>query len=166
MIQGLPSLLQIALILFIPESPRWLIDHGKDDQAIKFLTKWHCGGDSDDPLIAFEYNEIKEALRLEKEANASSSYRSLFRGRGNLKRMRVIIAIAFFSQWSGNGIVSYYLSIVLKGVGITGQGQQNLFNGILQVWNLGTAYLGALVVEKAGRRTLFLTSTAGMVSIV
>jgi hypothetical protein len=37
-----------------------------------------------------------------------------------------------------------------------------LINGILQVYNLGTAYMGALVVDKAGRRVLFLTSTAGM----
>lgn len=39
---------------------------------------------------------------------------------------------------------------------------QNLINGILQVYNLATAYIGALVVDKAGRRTLFLTSAAGM----
>lgn len=76
--------------------------------------------------------------------------------------MRIIIAIAFFSQWSGNGLVSYYLSKVLDGIGITSEFDKNLFNGILQIYNLGTAYLGALVVERAGRRVLFLTSTAGM----
>jgi hypothetical protein len=76
--------------------------------------------------------------------------------------MRIIIALAFFSQWSGNGLVSYYLNIVLDGIGITSEFDKNLFNGILQIYNLGTAYMGALVVERAGRRTLFLTSTAGM----
>lgn len=76
--------------------------------------------------------------------------------------MRVIIAIAFFSQWSGNGLVSYYLTKVLNGIGISGQGEQLLINGILQVYNYGTAIIGALVVDKAGRRTLFLVSTAGM----
>jgi hypothetical protein len=58
--------------------------------------------------------------------------------------------------------VSYYLNIVLRGIGITGEYEQNLLNGCLQIYNLFTAVLGALVVEKAGRRTLFLTSTAGM----
>lgn len=76
--------------------------------------------------------------------------------------MRIIIAIAFFSQWSGNGVVSYYLNLVLNGIGITGQGEKNLFNGILQVYNLATAYFGALTVDRFGRRPLFLTSAAGM----
>lgn len=65
----------------------------------------------DDPLVQYEYNEIKAALAAEKEANATSSYKSLFTTRGNLRRMRIIIAIAFFSQWSGNGVVSYYLNL-------------------------------------------------------
>lgn len=51
---------------------------------------------------------------------------------------------------------------MLEGIGITGQGEKNLFNGILQVFNLVTAYFGALTVDKFGRRTLFLTSAAGM----
>lgn len=93
MLQGVPSVIQLIFIFMIPESPRWLVDHGKDEQAIAILTKYHCGGDSSDPLITFEYNEIREANLLEREANKSSSYLSLFRGRGNLKRMRVIIAI-------------------------------------------------------------------------
>lgn len=161
-LQGVPSIIQFCLIFFIPESPRWLVDHGKDEQAIRILAKHHCGGNFDDPLVQYEYQEIKAALAAEKEANASTSYKSLFTTRGNLKRMRIIIAIAFFSQWSGNGVVSYYLNLVLNGIGITGQGEKNLFNGILQVYNLATAYFGALTVDRFGRRPLFLTSAAGM----
>lgn len=161
-LQGIAPVVQASLIFFFPESPRWLVDHGRDEQAIAILAKYHCGNNLNDPLVAFEYEEIKEALRLEKEANATSSYKSIFTTPGNLKRMRVIIALAFFSQWSGNGIVSYYLNIVLDGIGITTEFEKNLYNGILQIYNLGTAYMGALVVERAGRRTLFLTSTAGM----
>lgn len=138
-LQALAPTIQLVFIWFIPESPRWLVDHGRDEDAIHVIRKHHCGGDSDDPLIEFEYQEIKEALRLEKEAKASSTYISLFQGKGNLKRMRVIIAIAFFSQWSGNGLVSYYLTKVLNGIGITGQGEQLLINGILQIYNYATA---------------------------
>jgi MFS family permease len=69
---------------------------------------------------------------------------------------------SFFSQWSGNGIISYYLNLALAGVGITSTGQKNLINGILQLWNVITAYGGALIVDRAGRRPLWLTSAAGM----
>jgi hypothetical protein len=95
-----------------------------------------CGGDESDPLIDYEFNEIKGAIDLERSAIEGSSWKSLFTNRGNLRRLRVIVAIAFFSQWSGNGIASYYLHTVLNGIGITSASTQNLINGILQIWNL------------------------------
>ena len=53
--------------------------------------------------------------------------------------MRIVIAMAFFSQWSGNGLVSYYLTKVSDQIGITGTGTQLLINGILQIWNFSWA---------------------------
>ena len=43
--------------------------------------------------------------------------------------MIIIIAIAFFSQWSGNGLVSYYLKHVFDSIGITDPTIQLLING-------------------------------------
>ncbi|WOO79084.1 Lactose permease [Vanrija pseudolonga] len=162
LLQGLPSVIQFGMIYFIPESPRWLIAHGKDEQAIAFLRKYHCGGDENDPLAMFEYEEIKSSIEREKEMSAQSSWKALFTERANLRRIRIIVAISFFSQWSGNGLVSYYLAVVLEGIGITSQNNKTLINGILQIWNWFWAILGALNVERVGRRFLFLTSTGGM----
>jgi hypothetical protein len=53
-------------------------------------------------------------------------------------------------------------NIVLNGIGIRDTFEQNLLNGCLQIYNLITAVIGAMTVEKAGRRVLFLTSTGGM----
>lgn len=159
-LQGLPSVIQLALLWTIPESPRWLVDHGKVDKAANVICKYHCNGDRDDPLIAFELAEIEDSILIERENKVG--WLDLFKGRGNLRRLRIIIAIAFFSQWSGNGLVSYYLVLVLNGIGIRSQGHQTLINGILQVYNLFWAYAGALCVDRLGRRFLFLTSTAGM----
>ena len=113
-LQGLPSVFQFFLIFLIPESPRWLVNNGREEQAARIIAKYHCGGDLNDPLIDFEMTEMKEAIRMEKEAAQGSSYKSLFATPGNRRRMAAIIGIAFFSQWSGNGIVSYYFNIVLK----------------------------------------------------
>jgi len=160
-LQGLPSVVQVLLIYFIPESPRWLVDKGRDQDAIAVLTKYHCGGNSDDPLIAYEYEEIKAALALEAEA-ASVTWTSLFKTRGNLRRIRIIVALAFFSQWSGNGLVSYYLSKVLNAIGITSSFDQTLINGVLQIFNYATAILAALLIDKVGRRKLALGGVTGM----
>lgn len=76
--------------------------------------------------------------------------------------MIIIVAIAFFSQWSGNGLVSYYLKQVLISIGITDATIQLLINGILAIWNLFWAVLASFLVERVGRRLLFLTSCIGM----
>lgn len=105
LLQGLPALIQMCFIFFVPESPRWLINKGRGAEAMKILAKWHCDGNMDDPLVAYEYQEIAEAIAIEKEAKDSTSYRSLISTKGNRKRLFVVIAIGFFSQWSGNGLV-------------------------------------------------------------
>jgi hypothetical protein len=94
---------------------------------------------------------------MEEEISKSTSYFSLFSSPGNRRRMRIIIAIAMFSQWrsvfypstihqhsytcSGNGLVSYYINLVLEGVGVTGTETKAAINGGLQVG----AYCSVLV---------------------
>jgi len=162
-LQGLPSLLQVILVfIVIPESPRWLISKGFDEQAIQTICYYHANGDESDPLVQFEYQEIKQAIQLDQEINQTTTYKSLFTTPGNRRRMLAIIPYSFFSQWSGNGILSYYLNLALTAVGITSQGSQNLINGVLQLWNVVTAYGGAVIVDRTGRRPLWLTSAGGM----
>ncbi len=108
------------------------------------------GGDLD-PLVTFEMAQIRHAIRMEEDINKSTSYWSLFSIPANRKRIRLIIAVAVFSQWryvfaileflsvlirgsSGNGLVSYYIDIVLAGVGVTNTETKILINGCLQVY--------------------------------
>lgn len=67
-----------------------------------------------------------------------------------------------FAQWAGNGVVSYYLSLVLKTVGVTSVTQQLGINLGLNVWNLGFAVAAASVVDRVGRRPLLMTSSIVM----
>ncbi|KAG8997888.1 hypothetical protein FRB94_007391 [Tulasnella sp. JGI-2019a] len=161
-LQGLPSIAQILLMWFCPESPRWLINKGRDADALRTLAYYHANGNDQDPLVQFEYNEIKEAIALDRAAAEQVSWGDLFKTPGNRRRMRIIIALAFFSQWSGNGLVSYYLNKVMDSIGITDVSTQNLINGILQIYNLIVAVTAGLLCDRVGRRTLFLVSNVGM----
>jgi len=161
-LQGIPSFLQVFLIWFVPESPRWLVSKGREAQALKILAYYHANGNEQDPLVIYEFEEIKAAIELDRTVAANVGWTSLFRTAGNRKRMRIIIAIAFFSQWSGNGLVSYYLNAVFKTIGITDVGIQNLINGILQIFNCTVAVLAGLYCDRLGRRFLFITSCIGM----
>lgn len=160
-LQSLSSVIQLLFVWFLPESPRWLINKGQDERGKAIIAKYHAGGDLSHPLVAFEYNEIKEALALENET-ARISWLDLFRTPGNRRRMRIIIGIGVFSQWSGNGLISYYLNKVLNGIGITSSKDQTLINGILAIYNFIIAITASMSVEKVGRRPLFIIATGGM----
>lgn len=85
---------------FVPESPRFLVAKGMESKAAKTLAKYHANsGDEHDPLIVFEMAQIRHALKLEKEIKENSSFWQLWTRPGNLKRLRIIVAIAMFSQW-------------------------------------------------------------------
>ncbi|KAF8520591.1 hexose transporter [Hysterangium stoloniferum] len=160
--QGLPSVLQLLLIWFVPESPRWLISKGREQEATEIIAYYHADGNEENPLVTYQIEEIKNAISVENHATENVGYKSLFKTVGNRRRLRVIIALAFFSQWSGNGLISFYQNKVFDALGISGTGTQLLINGILQLWNLGIALVASALVESVGRRKLFICSCVGM----
>lgn len=142
---------------------RWLIAHNNPEKALQILSKHHAANDITAPLIAFEIAEIRENIEFEKSINAQSSYMDLFRTAANRRRAYIAATCGIFVQWAGNGVVSYYLTLVLDTIGITAGSSQALINGLLQVFNWFAAVLGgALMVDRMGRRTLFLISAIGM----
>jgi MFS family permease len=163
--QAMGPLLQIFLIWFVPESPRWLISKGLESKALRILARFHAFGfDERDPFVQYEMAQIQNALKMEAESNKNASFTTLFATPGNRKRMRIVLGIAFFSQWSGNGLLSHYVNLVLESIDITNTRKKATINGCLQIWNLVAAVTGALLIRKLGRRTLFVVSNAGMLT--
>ncbi|KAK2768661.1 hypothetical protein FQN54_000517 [Arachnomyces sp. PD_36] len=161
-VQAFPSVIQMTFIWFIPESPRWLIAKERHDEALQVLGKYHANGDINDPTVQFEYAEIKETLRLEFLYSKTSTYLDFFKTRGNRYRLLLIISLGLFSQWSGNSLVSYYAVDVYKSIGITDVNTQIGLTGGLNSMSLITSILCAFLVDRVGRRPLFLASTTGM----
>lgn len=165
----LPSLLQccctvivLCVIWFIPESPRFYIARDQEDKARHVLAYYHADGNADDEFVRVEYTEIHSMLMMDRTADRSSRYIDFFRTPGNRKRISLVVFIALFSQWSGNGIVSYYLRIVLDNTGITDSRTQLGINGGLKAMSLVVNICLAFCVDKFGRKPLFMASTIGM----
>ncbi|KAF5023797.1 hypothetical protein F66182_4153 [Fusarium sp. NRRL 66182] len=162
-LQAFFPLLQLSFFFFVPESPRWLVAQERVQAARDILVRYHGHGDPDSTLVHFELNEILVSLRSEKQNRSGALWKELFTVPSNRKRSAIAISVGFFSQWCGNGVVSYYLTLVLDNIGITNPTHQSLINGLLQVFNFFiSVFLGAMMVDRLGRRVLFLWSAAGM----
>lgn len=160
--QAAPSIIQLAAIWFIPESPRWLIAKERNEEALAILAKYHANGDADNATVQFEYAEIKETLRLEFQYQKNSSYLDFFKTKGNRYRLMLLASLGLFSQWSGNGLVSYYATDVYDSIGIKDADTQLGINGGLTILSLIVSVSCALLVDRVGRRPLFISATAAM----
>jgi sugar porter (SP) family MFS transporter len=163
-IQGFFPLVQGILIYLVPESPRFLISKGRNEEARSILMKYHGGNDEDKAgaLIDFEMSEIELAIEQEKFAN-KFSYKSFLETPGNRKRLFLLTWIGITMQLSGNGLVSYYLAKVLDSIGIKSTSQQLVFNGGLMIYNYGISIIiNLFAFNTTKRRTTFITSVAAM----
>ncbi|KAJ6028331.1 hypothetical protein N7540_003907 [Penicillium herquei] len=164
----IPSLLQAAFpliqfiaLFWVPESPRWLISKGRVEEARALLVRWHANGDETSPLVEYEINEIRSHLRFE-AGTGKLGWPQMLKTPADKKRLILVVYISFMSQWCGNGIISYYLPLILKSVGIKSSSMQTLLNAILQIVSWIAAITGGLLVDRLGRRTLWLGSITGM----
>jgi sugar porter (SP) family MFS transporter len=160
--QAAPSVIQLIFIFWIPESPRWLISKERNEEALAMLGKYHANGNINDPTVQFEYAEIKETLRLEFLYRKSSTYLDFFKTKGNRYRFLLLASLGLFSQWSGNGLVSYYATDVYKSIGIFDGDTQLGLNGGLTILSLIVSVSCALLIDRVGRRPMFITATASM----
>jgi sugar porter (SP) family MFS transporter len=152
---------QLVLVMFCPESPRWLVRNGKEDVAKAILVKYHANGHNEDQLVLFEFSKMRALAGIEAQ-NRTAGWSALYATPGNRKRLVLSVVIGVATQWVGNGIISFYLAPVLRTVGITDTFHQQGINGGLQIYNWFLAIGAALLSEKAGRRRLFLTSASTM----
>ncbi|KAH7139923.1 general substrate transporter [Dactylonectria estremocensis] len=165
LLQGAIPAVQLAGLYFVPESPRWLVSKGRTEDARKIFSEYHAGGSQDSPLVDFEVYEVQQAVSAEAQELSSASWLDLVSGPANRRRTLIAVIVGWFSQWNGVAVTSYYLTLVLNTIGITKAKDQTLINGILQIFNwLVATFLGALMVDKLGRRPLFLISTTGMLA--
>lgn len=108
-LQGLPSVIQLLGIWWVPESPRWLVSKDRSEEALVFFTKYHAEGEENDPLVQFEYAEIQDALTYERSIDRGSAiknYLEFVKTPGNRRRLFILLWCGCITQLSGNAFVS------------------------------------------------------------
>lgn len=159
-VQACPATIVAAVVWFLPESPRWLWSQNKKEQSIAILTKYHGNKNPDSALVALEIQEIKESLDVEAELkNRNWNYKVLVNTRPARYRMWLVMLVSVFAQFIGGAVISYYLPVMVDGIGIHDSSRQLLLNGLNTVISFVSGVFGSFFVDKFGRRPLFLWGT-------
>ncbi|KAF1995058.1 hexose transporter [Amniculicola lignicola CBS 123094] len=157
LLQAAPSVFAIMILFFLPESPRWLSYHDRNDEAVVVLARLH-GTSIDDPVVQVQHREIMDTLQYEKDEGKSVSIRELFKTAGNRKRLLLAVSLGPLTMLTGSNVITFYFGDMLSQAGISDSNTQLQINVILSAWQLCVAFSGSLSAEKIGRKTLCLAS--------
>lgn len=97
-LMAIPGALLGSLMFIFPESPRWLMDKDRNEEALQILADVHAAGDTEDALVRLEYNEIKKQIDFDR-TQAARSYMDLFKPD---VRLRVFLGMSD-QMWSQLG---------------------------------------------------------------
>lgn len=147
-------------IMFSPETPRWLIAHGRREEAERVLAELHGEGSPDHVYVRLQLEEMESQIST--KASPWWDYRDLFNTRAARRRMICVVGMAWFGQYSGNALVSYYFPVIVEQTGITNAHTQLLMNALNPVVSWIAAILGAILLDKVGRRPFLLSGVLGM----
>ncbi|KAJ1924836.1 hypothetical protein IWQ60_004945 [Tieghemiomyces parasiticus] len=159
-LQMVPAVLLIIGILLMPFSPRWLVDHGKDAQALQVLARLRSHGDECDPAVLAEYEQIKEEVRFERE-NSVRSYFALLR-KPIRRRLVLGVLIQIFQQLTGINVIMYFGPSLFAQAGLSGSNATLLATGINGVVNVLATIPAILYIDRWGRRKTLMSGSAVM----
>ncbi|KAH6905556.1 sugar transporter [Coprinopsis sp. MPI-PUGE-AT-0042] len=154
----LPAGIMVIGLFFVKESPRWLAQVGRDDQALANLA-YLRKEPQDSPAVMTEFAEIQAALKEEREARAGLGWKEAFTGKGNFIRFVIAFVIFLLQQFAGQNSVNYYAPQIFASIGYTGR-KSSLLASIIKV--VATAIFIFFGVESLGRKMSLIISALGM----
>lgn len=148
--------------LMLPESPRWFVIQGHDQEALQVLAQLNDSSIDADDVLA-DFNLMKADLNTLQSVGAGSSWGILFTGgkTQNFQRMMIGCSGQFFQQFSGCNAAIYYSTLLF---------QQNLhmegrlplvLGGVFATVYALTTIPSFFMIERVGRRNLFLIGFLG-----
>ena len=149
--ETLPDLLFLAVIFFIPESPRWLIVKGRENKAVRIMQRIY----GSDAAAASGLEETRASI-----AGAVKTPWKALLEKGIFIAVLIGSAIAILGQFMGVNAVLYYGPKIFADAGF----EDPLFSTVLVgVVNMLTTVIALLIIDRVGRKQLVWWGVGGMI---
>ncbi|WP_434531836.1 sugar porter family MFS transporter [Haloarcula sp. NS06] len=147
-----PAVVLAIGILKMPESPRWLFEHGQKDEARAVLKRTRSDG------VEQELDEIEETVETQSETGVRDLLAPWLR-----PALVVGLGLAVFQQITGINAVIYYAPTILESTGLGSVASILATVGIGTI-NVVMTVVAIMLVDRVGRRRLLLVGVGGMVA--
>ncbi|CAE7219659.1 hypothetical protein PTNB85_09979 [Pyrenophora teres f. teres] len=155
------AIIVIIMMISLPESPRWLLNHHHDEQAATVLAGLN-GVPRDDPEVLIQMQIIRDAVNASGGGGKVPTKALLTNGKSqHLRRALLGASSQFMQQLSGCNAVIYYFPILCQEVLGTDHNLALLLGGINMVVYAIFACTSWFLIERVGRRKLYIIGTFG-----
>jgi len=151
--ESVVTLLFFVIIFFIPESPRWLIVKGRDEEALKIFRRLKA----DDASARDEFSLAKASV----EGEVKSEWAAL-REPGIIKAVLIGSAIAILGQFMGVNAVLYYGPDIFADAGLAAE-DSSFSTVLVGLVNMLTTVLAVFIIDKVGRKKLIWFGVTSMI---
>lgn len=159
-VQFLWSLILGGGMFFLPETPRFYVSKGKEDQAKNSLSRLRKLP-TDHPDLIEEYEDMNAAFEFEKSLGGSAWGKLISPQNQQRKRLITGVVIQAFQQLTGVNFIFYYGTTFFKDSGIKNEFLISLATNIVHV---GMTFVGVLLIDFVGRRKILLGGSIVMAS--
>ena len=151
---AVPAVVYGGLALALPESPRYLVLNGRDEEARAVFTRIWPNGDVDRAV-----REIKDSIEADRVASRTGTLRGRTFGLKPIVWVGIILSV--FQQFVGINVIFYYSTTLWKAVGFE-ESDSLTISVITSVTNVLVTLVAIALVDRIGRRPILLSGSIGM----
>ncbi|EIN05725.1 general substrate transporter [Punctularia strigosozonata HHB-11173 SS5] len=163
---GFQAVFALCLLLqatVLPDSPRWLMAHDKEEEATRIIAALLDKDHLDDPEVLEMKKEIEVSLAQESSGGPFRYSELLDTGRiGNLRRICLAIGINVMQQFTGSNMINYLAPVVYQNTMGLSRNLSLLLGGATSCTYLVASFIPLWTVDRYGRRTLLMVSATGL----